>query len=190
MNRIDLVSRRGFLEGIFSAGALVLGAQILPENALADGTPGAAAWQPTVYLGIEPDGRVIITAHRSEMGTGIRTALPMVLADELDVDWKNVKIEQAIGDRKYGDQNTDGSTSIRSFYDAMRQSGATARLMLERAAASKWGVAAGECVARNEQVTHSGSGRKAAYAELVSLAAKQPVPKKEELKLKTPAEFR
>ena len=188
MNRIDLVSRRGFLESIFSAGALVLGAQILPEDAFAAGT--APAWQPTVYLGIEPDGSVIITAHRSEMGTGIRTALPMVLADELDVDWKRVRIEQAIGDKKYGDQNTDGSTSIRSFYDAMRQSGATARLMLERAAAAKWGVAAGECSARNEQVMHSASGRKASYGELVALAAKQPVPKKEELKLKTPAEFK
>ncbi len=188
MNRIDLVSRRGFLESVFSAGALVLGAQILPDNALADATSGAAAWQPTVYLGIEPDGRVIITAHRSEMGTGIRTALPMVLADELDVDWKHVKIEQAIGDKKYGDQNTDGSTSIRSFYDAMRQSGATARLMLERAAAAKWGVPADQCKARNEQVT--ANGHKATYGELAALAAKQPVPKKEELKFKSPSEFR
>jgi isoquinoline 1-oxidoreductase beta subunit len=188
MNRIDLVSRRGFLEGIFSAGALVLGTQILPDGAWADGTAGAAAWQPTVYLGLEPDGRVIITAHRSEMGTGIRTALPMVLADELDVDWKNVKIEQAIGDKKYGDQNTDGSTSIRSFYDAMRQSGATARLMLERAAAAKWGVPAAQCRARDGQVT--ANGHKASYGELVALAAKQPVPKKEELKFKSPAEFK
>ena len=188
MNRIDLVSRRGFLEGVFSAGALILGAQILRENALADGAPGAAAWQPTVYLGIEPDGRVIITAHRSEMGTGIRTALPMVLADELDVEWKNVKIEQAIGDKKYGDQNTDGSTSIRSFYEAMRQSGATARLMLERAAAAKWGVPADQCKARNELVT--APGHKASYGELATLAAKQPVPKKEELKFKSPSEFR
>jgi isoquinoline 1-oxidoreductase beta subunit len=189
MNRIDVVSRRGFLEGIFSAGALVLGAQILPDNLLAADS-STAAWQPTVYLGIEPDGRVIITAHRSEMGTGIRTALPMVLADELDVDWKKVTIAQALGDKKYGDQNTDGSTSIRSFYDAMRQSGATARLMLERAAAAKWGVAAHECSARGEQVSHAPSGRKSSYGELAALAAKQPVPKKEELKLKTPAEFK
>ncbi|HEY1240632.1 MAG TPA: molybdopterin cofactor-binding domain-containing protein [Bryobacteraceae bacterium] len=188
MNRIDLVSRRGFLEGVFSAGALVLGVQVLPDVLLADGTSGAPAWQPTVYLGLEPDGRVIITAHRSEMGTGIRTALPMVLADELDVDWKSVKIEQAIGDKKYGDQNTDGSTSIRSFYEAMRQSGATARLMLERAAAAKWGVPVNQCTARNGQVT--AGGHKAGYGELAALAAKQPVPKKEELKYKSPAEFK
>ena len=124
------------------------------------------------------------------MGTGIRTALPMVLADELDVDWNRVRIEQAIGDRKYGDQNTDGSTSIRSFYEAMRQSGATARLMLERAAAAKWRVPASECVARNEQVAHAASGRKASYGELVSLAAKLPIPKKEELRYKSPSEFK
>ena len=188
MNRIELVSRRGFLETVFSASALVLGTQILPDELLADGTSGAPAWQPTVYLGLETDGRGIITAHRSEMGTGIRTALPMVLADELDVDWKKVTIEQAIGDKKYGDQNTDGSTSIRSFYDAMRQSGATARLMLERAAAAKWGVQADQCKARNGQVT-AGS-HQASYGELVALAAKQPVPKKEDLKYKSPAEFK
>ena len=189
MTRIDFVSRRGFLETVFSAGALVIGAQILPDEARADGT-AAPAWQPTVYLGLEPDGGVIVTAHRSEMGTGIRTALPMVLADELDVDWNRVRIEQAIGDRKYGDQNTDGSTSIRSFYEAMRQSGATARLMLERAAAAKWRVPASECVARNEQVAHAASGRKASYGELVSLATKLPIPKKEELKYKSPSEFK
>jgi len=71
-----------------------------------------------VYLGIEPAGTVTLVAHRSEMGTGIRTALPMVVADELDADWQQVKIEQALGDPQYGDQNTDGSKSIRDFYDA------------------------------------------------------------------------
>src|SRR6202035_1142651 len=94
---IAVVSRRDFLGGIFSAGALVLGATVLPLKAMA-ASDDTAAWQPSVYLGLEPDGRVIIIAHRSEMGTGIRTALPMVVADELEADWKRVKIEQAIGD--------------------------------------------------------------------------------------------
>ena len=84
---------------------------------------------------------MIIVAHRSEMGTGIRTALPMVAADELDVEWSKVRIEQAIGDKKYGDQNTDGSNSIRSFYDPLRIAGATARTMLDRAAAAEVGRA-------------------------------------------------
>jgi isoquinoline 1-oxidoreductase beta subunit len=111
-------------------GALVLGARFLPVEALAAPTADAT-WQPNVYLGLEPDGRVIIIAHRSEMGTGIRTSLPMIVAEELEADWARVKIEQAIGDAKYGSQDTDGSESIRDFYDPMREAGATARMMLE-----------------------------------------------------------
>ena len=201
MSTIEVVTRRTFLGGIFSAGAFVLAARLLPEDALAasgiDSTGGigkaeAAAWAPSVYLGIETDGTVIIVTHRSEMGTGIRSVLPMVLADELEADWKRVKIEQAIGDTKYGSQNTDGSCSIRDFYDAFRQAGASARMMLVRAAAEKWSVPASECKAQNHQVVHS-SGKKLGYGELAAAAAKQPAPKKEEmdgLKFKSPAEFR
>lgn len=184
-NSVRLVSRRGFLEGIFSAGALVLGVQVLPEGAEA-----AVTWQPSVYLGFEPSGAVVIVAHRSEMGTGIRTALPMVLADELEADWKQVRIEQAIGDEKYGSQNTDGSCSIRDFYFAMRDAGASARLMLERAAASKWDVPASECKAKASQVVHARSGKTAGFGELAALAARQSVPSKSDLRYKTPAEYR
>jgi len=190
MNRIEVVTRRGFLGGMFSAGALVLGARLLPIEALASTDADKAAWNPGVYLGIETDGTVIIVAHRSEMGTGIRSVLPTVLADELDADWKRVKIEQAIGDAKYGNQNTDGSCSIRDFYDAMREAGASARSMLERAAAEAWGVPVVECKAQNHQVVHAGSGRKLGYGELAQAAAKQAVPKKDELKFKSPAEYR
>lgn len=190
MNRIELVTRRNFLGGMFSAGALVLGARLLPIEALAGDEADKAAWNPSVYLGLETDGTVIIVTHRSEMGTGIRSVLPAVLADELDADWKRVKIEQAIGDAKYGNQNTDGSCSIRDFYDAMRQAGASARVMLEGAAAAQWGVAASECKAQNHQVVHAASGRKLGYGELAAAAAKQPVPKKEELKFKSPSEYR
>src|SRR5579864_1760676 len=186
---ITVVSRRDFLGGVFSAGALVLGAAVLPKDALAADS-GDATWQPSVYLGLEPDGRVIIIAHRSEMGTGIRTALPMVVADELEADWKRVKIEQATGDAKYGNQDTDGSESIRDFYEPMRQAGATARMMLESAAASKWGVPSAECQAKNHEIAHTKSDRKLGFGELVGLAAKQPVPKKESLKFKSPAEYR
>ena len=188
MNSIQNVSRRSFLEGIFSTGALILGAQVLPET-LTAGEADRAAWHPSVYVGINPDGTVIAVTHRSEMGTGIRTALPMVLADELEADWKRVRIEQGIGDKKYGDQNTDGSCSIRDFYVTFREAGAAARLMLERAAASKWKVPVSECKAQLHQVVHT-SGKKLGYGELVALAANQAVPQKSELKLKTPAEFR
>src|SRR3984957_15186599 len=186
---ITVVSRRDFLGGLFSAGALVLGASVLPMKAGA-ATTGGATWQPAVYLGLEPDGRVIIIAHRSEMGTGIRTALPMIVAEELEADWTRVKIEQAIGDAKYGSQDTDGSESIRDFYDPMREAGVTARMMLESAAASKWGVPVAECRARNHEVVHAKSDRKLGFGELVPLAAKQPVPKKEHLKFKSAAEYR
>ena len=194
MNSIDLVTRRTFLGGIFSAGALVLGARLLPVDAFAgtgsaSGTDGAA-WHPSVYLGIETDGTVIIVAHRSEMGTGIRTGLPTIVADELDADWTRVKVEQALGDVKYGSQNTDGSCSIRDFGDAMRDAGASARLMLERAAAAKWAVPAEECKAQNHMVVHASSKRKFGYGELAALAAQQPVPKKEDLKYKPAAEYR
>ena len=196
MNRIDLVTRRTFLGGVFTAGAFVLSARLLPFDALASSETAAtsaannAAWNPSVYLGIETDGTVIVVAHRSEMGTGIRTGLPTIVADELDADWARVKVEQAIGDVKYGSQNTDGSCSIRDFADAMRDAGASARMMLERAAAAKWNVPAQECKAQNHQVVHLSSKRKLGYGELAALAAQQPVPKKEELKYKPASEYR
>lgn len=194
VDRIDCVDRRGFLGTIFSAGALVLGAPLLVDETFstsafgAEITPAKGTWSPSVYLGVEPDGTVIIVAHRSEMGTGIRTALPMVAADELGVGWSRVRIEQALGDKKYGNQNTDGSTSIRSFYDPLRVAGAAARTMLIAAAAAKWNVPASECKSVNGQITHR--GKKAGYGELVSLAAQQPAPKPETLAFKSPAEYR
>jgi isoquinoline 1-oxidoreductase beta subunit len=188
MNRIENVSRRGFLQGLFSAGALVLAVRVLPVEALAalEGT----AFQPNLWLGIDTDGTVHIVTHRSEMGTGIRTSLPMVVADELEADWKRVKIEQGIGDKRYGDQNTDGSRSVRQFYELLREAGATGRLMLEQAAAKKWGVDAGECKAQLHEVVHGSSGRKLGFGELASAAASLPVPDKAALKLKNKSQFR
>ena len=190
MSRIELITRRSFLEGMFSAVALVLGARLLPLEALAETKADPVTWTPSVYLGLETDGTVIIVAHRSEMGTGIRSVLPTIVADELEADWKRVKVEQALGDQKYGSQNTDGSCSIRDFYDAMREAGATARLMLELAASEKWGVPVAQCKAQNHNVVHTASGRKLDYGELVAIAAKSSMPKKEELRFKTPAEYR
>lgn len=190
MIAVERSSRRGFLSQLFSAGALIIGTQALPEPLRAAVTADSARWHPSVYLGIEPSGAVILVTHRSEMGTGIRTALPTVLADELEADWKRVTLQQALGDQKYGSQNTDGSCSIRDFYQPLRQAGASARMMLERAAAQKWNVPAAECKAVLHEVVHTPSGRKAGYGELVELAAAQPVPKKEELVFKSPAEYR
>ncbi len=190
MSTLTKVDRRGFLGTMFSAGALILASRVLPPELLEAADAAGATWHHNVYLGLETDGTVIIVAHRSEMGTGIRSALPMVVADELDADWKRVKIEQAIGDRKYGDQNTDGSRSIVRFYEPMREAGATLRLMLERAAAAKWNVPVAECKAVMHQVVHSKSGNKLGYGELAAAAAALPVPKKDELKFKSPSEYR
>ena len=193
---IQAVSRRGFLQGVFSAGALVLCARFVPEAVWAaspsdSSSVDLATLHPNVYVGINPDGTVIIIAHRSEMGTGSRTTLPMILADELDADWKRVKIEQAVGNEKlYGDQDTDGSHSIRSFFDVMRQSGASARTMLTQAAAQRWGVPVNECAADLHVIVHGPSGRKLGYGELATDAAKLPVPKKEELQLKPKSAWR
>src|ERR1700739_1908510 len=196
MNGIENVSRRRFLTGgIGAVGALVLGVRYSPRLSAGDELPhdtnaDHATLHPSVFLGIDPDGTVWIVARRSGMGTTNRTTLPLVVADELDADWKRVKIEQAIGDKRYGDQNTDGSHSIRSFYDVMRQAGATARFMLVQAAAQQWGVPAAECSTDLHVVVHRATNRRAGYGELASAAAKLPIPKKEELKLKPKSAWR
>jgi isoquinoline 1-oxidoreductase beta subunit len=194
---ITNVSRRQFLGGVFSTGAFVLAARVLPESAWAQ-TPvplfrtkaDQSSLNPSVYLGIEPDGTVFIVTHRSEMGTGIRTTLPMVAADELDADWGRCRIEQGVGDARYGDQNTDGSRSVRDFYDAFRRAGASARTMLVTAAAAQWNVPAAQCVARNHEVIHEASGRRLAFGALVPAAAKLTVPKPEELQFKPKTAWR
>jgi isoquinoline 1-oxidoreductase beta subunit len=153
MSAIQNVSRREFLGGVFSTGAFVLAVQVVPRSAWAQAAPfrtqaESALLNPSVYLGIRPDGSVFIVTHRSEMGTGIRTSLPQVAADELEADWSRVTIEQGIGDPRYGDQNTDGSRSIRDFYEAFRHAGASARAMLVSAAAAQWKAAADSGTAR------------------------------------------
>src|SRR5260370_26056476 len=178
MSTIENVSRRGFLTGAnFAAGELVFAVRYYPGLSSGDKLPhdtnaDHATWHPSVYLGIDADGTVWIVAHRSEMGTTSRTTLPLVVADELDADWKRVKIEQALGDSRYGDQNTDGSHSIRSFYDAMREAGATARFMLIQAAAQRWGVPATECQTYLHVVFHRSTNRPAGYCELAPAATK------------------
>jgi len=196
MSEVVNVSRRRFVTGgIIAAGALVLGVRYYSRLSPGDKLPhdtnaDQAKLHPSVYLGINPDGTVWIVAARSEMGTTSRTTLPLVVADELDADWKQVKIEQAIGDKRYGDQNTDGSHSVRSYYDAMREAGATARHMLIQAAAKQWGVPATECETELHVVVHRSTNRSAGYGELASAAAKLPVPKREELRFKPKSAWR
>jgi isoquinoline 1-oxidoreductase beta subunit len=188
MRTITNVSRRGFLRQSFGAGAFVLGARVLPAPAAA--ALEAAVFRPNIFVGIKSDGTVLIVAHRSEMGTSSRTSVPLILADEMEADWKRVRIEQAIGDSKYGDQDTDGSHSVRSFFGVMQECGASARTMLVEAAAKEWGVPASECKASLHQVVHTPSGKKLDYGALAASAAKLPVPEKSQLVFKKKSEYR
>lgn len=191
------LDRRTFLRQSL-AGSLTLGFAMQGSNLLARATaaaaldPGAldADWAPDVFLSLAADGKLTIIAHRSEMGTGIGTSLPMVLADEMEADWEQVQILQGDGDAKYGSQNTDGSRSIRQFYERMRRAGASARHMLVAAAAATWGVPASECQASQHVVSHSASGKKLGYGELIEAVSEQAVPEASELLLKTPEERR
>jgi isoquinoline 1-oxidoreductase beta subunit len=191
---IQNVSRRGFLKNVLSASAFVIAVRYLPDVAFAEEVASSvidkAPLHPSVYVGLETDGTVYIIAHRSEMGTSSRTSLPMILADELDADWARVKIIQAVGDARYGSQDTDGSHSVRDFLVPLREAGGTTRLMLIRAAAQQWGVSPDECTTGLHQVIHGPSGRKADYGQLVAAAAKQPVPAKTEVKLKPRSQWR
>ncbi|MCG6575530.1 xanthine dehydrogenase family protein molybdopterin-binding subunit [Pseudomonas sp. AF32] len=192
------LSRRGFLKGASATGVLVLAASWgLPdafaeeEKFGAEGMPHGAVDDPKVYVSIAADGSVTVICNRSEMGQGIRTSLSMVVADELDADWARVKVQQAPADEaRFGNQDTDGSRSMRHWYEPMRRCGAAARTMLEQAAAAQWKVPAGECRAQLHNVVHQPSGRQLGYGELAAAASALPVPARDGLRLKQPSEFR
>lgn len=192
------LSRRGFLKGVGATGALVLAASWGWQDAFADdkkfgadGMPHGWVDDPKVYVSIAADGSVTVVCNRSEMGQGVRTSLSMVVADELDADWALVKVQQAPGDEvRFGNQDTDGSRSMRHWYEPMRRCGAAARAMLEQAAAAQWNVPLGECRAQLHKVVHPLSGRELGYGALAVAAAALAVPARDSLRLKQPSEFR
>ncbi|QSQ24793.1 xanthine dehydrogenase family protein molybdopterin-binding subunit [Pyxidicoccus parkwayensis] len=202
--RLQKISRRSFLEGLnlavgglalglFSADALAAepaarkGGKKSGSPAIADGTPGLT---PNAFVHVAPDGRVSIVCHRSEMGQGIRSSLPVLIADELGADMAHVRILQADGDKVYGDQNTDGSSSVRGIYDDMRRAGATARTMLVAVAAKRWKVKPEDCEARNHAVFHRDGKRSLGFGELANEAAKLPVPDPKSVKLRPRTELK
>lgn len=162
-----------------------------PKKYGGDAMPHGLQDSPRTFVSIAPDGTVSIVVHRSEMGQGVRTSLPKVLADELECDWTQVKVVQAPGDEaKYGNQDTDGSRSMRHWFMPMRRCGAAARQMLELAAAQAWGVPVAEVKAASHAVTHAASGRSLGYGALAEAAARLDVPARDALKLKDPKDFR
>jgi isoquinoline 1-oxidoreductase beta subunit len=195
------VSRRSFLKEMALGGfVLVAGFPTLlraDEVAAAgtkygaDGMPHGWVDNPLVFVAIADDGTVSIICHRSEMGQGVRTSLPMVVADELEANWLHVRVEQAPGDEaRFGNQDTDGSRSMRHYFMPMRRVGAAARQMLEAAAAAQWQVPVAEVRAELHRVLHPATGRSLGYGELAHAAAKLPVPDRDSVRLKNSADFR
>src|SRR6266498_4561962 len=193
------ITRRDFLKISFTAGGALLITSCTPEL-VPPPSPTAASippatftatpepiFQPNVYIRIAPDGNITLTIHRSEMGQGVRTSLAMILAEELDADWSSIHVEQMDAQSQLN-QITSGSGSVMINYDPLRQAGATARALLVRAAAKQWGVSTEECKTENSMVTHTATGKRLRYGELVALT--KDIKLEGEVKLKDPSEFK
>ncbi len=181
---IKKISRRKFLQGTgLVSGTLILGVQFSPALASSD---EPLNFSPDVFVSMDETGQVTIISHRSEMGQGIRSTLPLLVADEMNANWDRVTVKQALGDEKYGSQNTDGSRSVRKNYQKLKEAGAIMRTMLQQAAAQVWAVGADQVGIENHQAIHN--DQKLDFKDLVKIASKLEVPARESLKLKTEAE--
>jgi isoquinoline 1-oxidoreductase beta subunit len=184
MSRLAVIPRRDFLRSGALAGAgLVIGFTVPVEGTAATRTAGGP-FKPNAWLEIDPAGRVTIWIHKSEMGQGVRTSLPMLVAEELEIGLERVRVENALPGPDYPRMTTGGSWSVRGSWKPLRQAGAAAREMLIEAAAKRWGVDRSQCRAEQGEVVHAGSHRRLAYGDLVEEAAKLTPPKEPPLKQK------
>jgi len=186
-----LVNRRSFLRvSSLTGGGLLLGLYIKPPEASAQFGPQAAQ-VPNNFIKIDPDGTVTIMAKDPEVGQGVKTMLPMLIAEELDVDWKSVKIEQTdFDDTKYAAQFAGGSLATPFNWDPMRRVGAAGRQLLVSAAAKTWGVPEAECSTASGRVLHAASNKSVGYGEIASKAAAMPPPDLQKVKLKDPKDYK
>ena len=152
----NIMDRRDFIRVVSTTGSgLVLGLYLPYTNKLNAKTKAATIFEPNVWIKVHPDNSVLIMVGKSEMGQGVLTSLPMIIAEEMDLDWSTVKVQQAPADKdKYGSQMTGGSRSIASSWKKLRKAGATAREMMISAAAKEWGVPAGDCMTKASYVIH------------------------------------
>jgi len=176
MEDIQNISRRNFVKVFgLASGGLIIGCQFSSEKEMIridDGT----AFNPNLFVQLKKDGKLILICSRSEMGQGIRTSLTSAIADEMDADWNYVSVEQATGDEKFGNQNTDGSRSVRTILEPMRKMGATAKAMLIAAAAKKWQVSPSDCTAEMHYVINKNTNKKLFFGDLVEDAMHVEVP--------------
>ncbi len=192
------LSRRNFLKLSGATSALVLGFH-LPEVGEATDldafqvinmAQATDAFKPSLYVQIDPDSTITITVHRSELGQGVNTSVPMIVAEELDADWAMIRTVQAPADRAYGNQVTGGSVSISGSYTTLRSAGATVRQLLINAAATIWNVDPATLRTEPGMVINDANAESLGYGELVEMAGTLPIPGRGEFTLKDPANFR
>ena len=191
MSSIQKIDRRDFVKLFgLASGGIILGCSVASDQK--DFIPVASkkGFHPNLFIHLEENGNVTLIASRSEMGQGIRTSLASAIADELEADWQYVSVVQAIGHEKYGNQNTDGSRSVRTRLEPMRKMGATAKMMLITAAAKKWNVAEVACKAENHFVINKDTNEQIFFGDLVADAANLPTPKEKNVQLKKVEDFK
>ena len=191
MSKIQKIDRRDFVKLFgLATGGIILGCSVSSDKKDFIPSENKAGFNPNVFVQIEKNGNVTLIAPRSEMGQGIRTSLASAIADELEADWAFVTVKQAIGHEKYGNQNTDGSRSVRTRLEPLRKMGATAKMMLITAAAKKWNVAETDCKAENHFIINKNTNDKIFFGDLVEAAASVSIPNEESIQLKDVADFK
>jgi len=191
MSNIQKIDRRDFVKLFaLASGGIILGCSVAADSKDFIPLEAKEGFHPNLFVHLEENGNVTLIASRSEMGQGIRTSLASAIAEELEADWQYVSVAQAIGHEKYGNQNTDGSRSVRTRLEPMRKMGATAKMMLITAAAKKWNVAEAACKAENHFVINKNTNEQIFFGDLVADAAKVAIPKEETVQLKKVEDFK
>tara|TARA_B110000238_G_scaffold192051_1_gene226927 strand:- start:7071 stop:9284 length:2214 start_codon:yes stop_codon:yes gene_type:complete len=190
MSEIQQIKRRDFIKLFgLASGGILLGCNVSSDKK--EFIPQVAGtFAPNLFVQIQKDGNITLLASRSEMGQGIRTSLASAIADELEADWNYITVKQATGNAKYGNQNTDGSRSVRTLLEPMRKMGATAKAMLITAAAKKWNIPEKDCKAANHYIINTQNKDTIFFGDLVDEAANVAIPSEESIQLKKVEDFK